>query len=492
MQGEAINKFWENYLEKIKRHDVATKAHRWYVKRVEHYIKAHPSNPLTHHSRDTIEQYLQKLGRNNRLADWQFKQAVEALKILFVDIVGAEWAATFPWDFWLESATELPASHATVARDYSQASDIENYKINNSHFSTSEDRLIIKIHSAFPDHLKNLITQIRSKHYSIRTENAYEQWVARYIAFHAMKDPAGLDGKSVAAFLEYLVIERGVSSSTQSQALCALVFFYKFALDKELGDIGHFSHSKKPRRLPVVLSNKEVTRFFTVISNDTHQLMAGLLYGCGLRLLECVRLRVFDIDFSYNHIFVRNGKGKKDRVVPLPKRLAVDLCDQISYVTKLHEADIKSGFGEVYLPFALSRKYPHACKELGWQYLFPASKLSVDPRSQKTRRHHLHESSLQKQIKSAAKKAHINKRISAHTFRHSFATHLLENGSDIRTVQELLGHADVSTTMIYTHVLNKPGVSVVSPLDYLPDLSGNADVLSKNRVKEPTPIFITT
>ena len=191
------------------------------------------------------------------------------------------------------------------------------------------------------------------------------------------------------------------------------------------------------------------------------------MYGCGLRLMECVRLRIFDVDFAYNQIFIRNAKGNKDRVVPLPRSLVNALQKQIEAVKKIHKEDLENGFGEVYLPYALERKYPNAAKEFGWQYLFPATKVSVDPRSQKVRRHHIYETSLQKQIKLAAKRAGIYKRVTSHTFRHSFATHLLENGSDIRTVQELLGHADVSTTMIYTHVLNKPGVSVVSPLDQM-------------------------
>jgi integron integrase len=478
MQRESIEGFWEIYIAKTKSYNVPHKVVRWYVKRVEEYIKANPSSRLSQHTRDTMENYLQEAGRNHRLADWQFKQIVEALKILFTDIVRSDWAKDFPWGYWMDSASQLPNSHATVARDYHRPADPHQSNKENTALSTSDDRLVQKAQSSYPDYFARLITEIRIKNYSIRTEHAYERWVARYLIFHSMKDPAELDGSAVASFLEYLVIKRQVSSSTQGQALCALVFFYKFVLKIELGDFGHFTHSNKPRRLPVVLSPAEIARLFSAINNDTYRLMAHLLYASGLRLIECIRLRIQDIDFDYSQIIVRNAKGNKDRVVPLPKRLVKALKKQIQYVEKIHQNDLKEGVGEVYLPYALSRKYPNAAKELGWQYLFPASKLSVDPRSNKVRRHHIYETCLQRQIKKAGKKAGINKKINCHALRHSFATHLLENGSDIRTVQELLGHADVSTTMIYTHVLNKPGVSVTSPLDVLdmdPVLSDEQD-----------------
>ena len=282
-----------------------------------------------------------------------------------------------------------------------------------------------------------------------------------------MQDAANLDAKAAREFLEYLVVKRYVSASTQSQALCALVFFYRQVLETELGELGNFTHSKKPRRLPVVLTQAEMANLLTEIEHPIYRLMANLLYGCGMRVLECVRLRVFDVDFNYQQIIVRKAKGDKDRVVPLPKRLTSALREQIDFVKRQHKEDLSDGYGDVYLPYALARKYPNASKDIGWQYLFPSSKLSVDPRSKKTRRHHLYETVLQKHIKKAAHEAGLYKRVSCHSLRHSFATHLLETGYDIRTVQELLGHADVSTTMVYTHVLNKPGVSVLSPLDQL-------------------------
>lgn len=475
MESVAVKRFWDNYIEKTKCYNIPPKSVRWHVKRVEEFIAAHPSVQLSQHTANTVEAYLEQTSRIPRLTDWQFKQIVDALKILFVELVRPNWASDFSWDYWIDAATELPASHGTLARDYHRPPLNDNNKDTNTCLSTSDDPLVKKVRVQYPEHFNKLITQIRMKNYSIRTEHAYENWVARYIAFHSMKDPAELESSAVAYYLEHLVIKRQVASSTQGQALCALVFLYKYVLEKELGDIGHFAHSKKPRRLPVVLSRAETAKLFSEIKNEKYRLMAHLLYACGLRLIECIRLRILDIDFDYSQIIVRNAKGNKDRVVPLPRRLVKALKKQILYVEGKHKDDLKEGYGEVYLPYALARKYPNAPKELKWQYLFPASKLSADPRSNKIRRHHIHENSLQRHIKEASAKAGIHKKVNCHALRHSFATHLLENGSDIRTVQELLGHADVSTTMIYTHVLNKPGLSVTSPLDVLDMDSVSAD-----------------
>jgi integron integrase len=467
-------RLWDDFIGKTKAYEIPHKAVRWYVKHVENYLQACPELSFTQHTAGHVETYLQKLGRNSRVQDWQFKQAVDALRIFFVDLIGIHWATEFPWNYWAESSMQLPDSHATVARDYlplpnQNSTNTQLLKKENCTIEVSSNSgLVNKISVLFPKHFQRLITQVRTKQYSIRTEQAYVNWLARYIAFHDMQDPAKLGAQSIKAYLEYLVVHKNVSGGTQSQALCALVFFYKQVLEIDPGDLGQFTHSRKPRRLPVVLSRNEVAKLFECIDNRKYQLMANLLYGCGLRLLECLRIRIFDIDFDYQQIIVRNAKGGKDRVVPLPNRLKNALQAQVNDVKKLHQQDLVEGFGEVYLPHALSRKYPNAAKETGWQYLFPASKLAVDPRSKKTRRHHIHETVLQKQIKKAAKEAGIYKRVTSHSMRHSFATHLLESGSDIRTVQELLGHADVSTTMIYTHVLNKPGISVLSPFDSLP------------------------
>jgi len=317
-----------------------------------------------------------------------------------------------------------------------------------------------------PKLLDQVRIAIRQRHYSLATEKTYIAWIKRYIFFHHKRHPKEMGKHEIEAFLNFLVLERKVSASTQAQALNALVFLYKQVLELDVGEFKHLQKSKKPKRLPVVLSVSEVGRVLGFLEGR-NRLMAGLLYGSGLRLMECVRLRVQDIDFDYAQLTVRRGKGQKDRVTMLPKSLFDSLQAQLEKVRLLHQQDLQDGFGEVYLPPALSRKYPQAGREWGWQYVFPSSRRSVDPYSGKERRHHIDEKSLQRAVRTAVQKSGISKRASCHTFRHSFATHLLERGYDIRTVQELLGHSDVKTTMIYTHVLNQGGKGVQSPLDCL-------------------------
>ena len=273
-----------------------------------------------------------------------------------------------------------------------------------------------------------------------------------------------LNEKSAEAFLTGLTLRRNVSKSTQNLALTALSFYFKEVLSHSLDNLNHV-RSQRPPKLPVVLCTNEIDRLLGALSG-VHKLMATVMYGTGLRLLECIRLRIKDIDFDYQIIYVRNGKGGKSRRVPLPEKCACALQHQINDSAMLHDADLELGFGRVFLPDALGRKYPNAATEKAWQYVFPSSRLSVDPRTGITRRHHQHESSLQRAIKRAAESANIDKQVNSHCLRHSFATHLLDANYDIRTVQELLGHADVSTTMIYTHVMNRPGIlPVQSPLD---------------------------
>lgn len=317
--------------------------------------------------------------------------------------------------------------------------------------------------------LDQLRDAIRIKHYSYSTEKTYVHWAKRYILFHKAKQgfarhPAEMGAPEIEAFLSHLAQEGSVSASTQNQAFNALLFLYRNVLHIELGATIHALRAKRGQHLPMVLSKHEVSQVLGGMQG-LHQLMARLLYGCGLRLMECLRLRVKDIDFEQSQIVVREGKGEKDRLTMLPTSLVEPLKAQIAFVQKQHASDLFNGFGSVELPFALARKYPNADKEFAWQYVFPSARLSTDPRSGITRRHHLDPSGLQRAVKAATKLARINKPVSPHTFRHCFATHLLEGGYDIRTVQELLGHKDVKTTMIYTHVLNRGPKAIRSPLD---------------------------
>jgi integron integrase len=313
---------------------------------------------------------------------------------------------------------------------------------------------------------KRIRDVVRMRNYSIRTEQTYLEWCGKFLRFHGCGSPEQLGEESVKVYMSYLALGKEVAVSTQRQALNSIMFMFKQVFELELGEFGDFVKAKRPKRIPVVLSVGEVRALLSNMKG-VRALMAGLMYGSGFRLMECLRLRVGDVDFGYGQIMVRDGKGRKDRVVPLPARYAERLKKQVAMVEKLHKADLLAGFGDVYLPDTLAKKNPNAARELKWQYLFPAAKLSVDDRTGRTRRHHAHESTIQKAVKRAAALADIRKRVSCHTLRHSFATHLLEGGADIRTVQELLGHSDVSTTMIYTHVMNRPGVTVRSPADLL-------------------------
>ena len=315
-----------------------------------------------------------------------------------------------------------------------------------------------------PRLLDQVRDKIRLKHYSYRTEQSYIAWIKRFIFFHDRQHPDTMGEKEIESFLTFLAVKRNVAASTQNQALCALLFLYKEVLGRELAWMDSMQRAKRPARLPVVLTSSEVQNLLDCLEGRAW-LMASLLYGAGLRLMECVRLRIKDVEFTRHEIIVREGKGGKDRVTMLPASLVKPLQSHLEKAKVLHARDLAAGFGDVYLPFALAQKYPNAGKEWGWQYVFPASKRSIDPYSGKERRHHIDEQALQRAIKKAVKAAEIHKPASCHTLRHSFATHLLQAGYDIRTVQELLGHKDVSTTMIYTHVLNKGGKGVVSPLD---------------------------
>lgn len=305
---------------------------------------------------------------------------------------------------------------------------------------------------------------IRLKHYSYQTEKTYIYWIRRYILFHNKRHPKDMGGTDIEAFLTHLAVNEKVAASTQNQALHAILFLYREVMKQELDLKVDAVRAKKSKSPPTVLIKEETTAIIQQLSG-VYQLVIKLLYGTGLRLTEGLQLRVKDVDFAQNQITVRDTKGNESRVTMLPASIAEELKIHLQSVKLLHQQDLQKGFGSVYLPFALERKYPHASREWVWQFIFPSDRISQDPRSQIIRRHHLHESGLQKALKQGVRKAGVEKRVSCHTFRHSFATHLLQNNYDIRTVQEFLGHKDVKTTMIYTHVLNRGGQGVRSPLD---------------------------
>jgi len=437
--------FWEAYRGCAEENRVRPDRSPFYVKWTKDFANFLPEKPLKDRSRNDIEAFLADLGKRRGIADWQVRQAEHALKILYEIFLPRytpeRQAAVGP-------TGKHPAQKAIARAD------------------GFRDRVIPgEVERQFPELLEAAKTEIRIRHYSYRTETTYLDWVRRFIAFHEYANPRGLEASTaVKAYLDYLAVEREVAASTQNQALNALVFFYGQVLGKPVREIEEFVRAKRPRRLPEVMTQDEVQTLLSSMSGVT-ELMAGLMYGSGMRLMECVRLRVKDIDFAQHQIMVRDGKGQKDRVTMLPERFSGPLKEHLARVKTIYEQDLAQGTAGVYIWAALERKYPNAGREWIWQYVFPAKSLSVDPRSGKVRRHHINENLVQKAVKEAAVRGAINKKVSCHTLRHSFATHLLEAHYDIRTVQELLGHANVVTTMIYTHVLNRPGISVKSPAD---------------------------
>ena len=454
---DPTTRFFDNYLTCLRKKSVPEKQWRWYVKRVEAFIKAQKGRRIKTLSGAEIDGYLETIGRESSLAGWQFRQCVDAIRILYCELLSTPAGQEVDWRYWADSARDLGADHPTTAR---RLTPDELYYLK-SRRSTGP---LNQVRGRHHDLLVQFASEIRRRGYAWRTEQTYEQWICRFILYCRDTPPADTGAAEVSAFLNHLSIQRRVSASTQNQALNALVFLFQQVLGRQLGELDALVRAKRPRNLPVVLSRKEVSALLAQLQG-TQRLVTSLLYGSGMRLLEGLRLRVQDIDFDYRRIHVHHAKGKKDRYVPLPGILIDELLCQIEMVRQLHERDMAAGHGEVQLPDALARKYPNAGHELKWQFLFPSGRLAVDPRGGTIRRHHLHESTVQKAVKRAAAAGHINKRIGCHTLRHSFATHLIEDGYDIRTVQELLGHADVSTTMIYTHVLNRGGRGVRSPLD---------------------------
>ena len=442
-QATAAQGFWDAFKACLEENRIRPDRSSFYVKWAQAFVDVLPGKKLRDRSREDIESFLEDLRNRPGIEEWQVRQAEHSMKILYQEFLPG----------YVPAQTSAPprSDPATGTRS------------KNNPF---RDRVVPgEVERLFSPLLHALRTEIRGRHYSIRTETAYLDWVRRFIAFYGYADPKSMDGTvEVKEYLDFLAMEREVAASTQNQALNALVFFFKNALHKPFGEMDAFVRAKRPQRLPEVMTKEEVQALFAQMEGVT-ALMAGLIYGGGLRLMECLRLRVKDIDFARRQILVRDGKGQKDRITMLADRFSEPLKSQLERARAVYEADRAQGTSEVYIWPALARKYPNSGREWIWQYVFPAKSLSVDPRSGKVRRHHIHESLVQKAVKSAALRSGVTKKVSCHTLRHSFATHLLEAGYDIRTVQELLGHADVSTTMIYTHVLNRPGLSVRSPAD---------------------------
>jgi integron integrase len=455
--SQQAQRFWERYINLLHDQSIGPPADRWHVRWAEEFIEALNGQRLADQTADSVSRYLSRLGQKPGIQDWQFRQAVVAIRILFSMVKPERWGQ-FDWDYWIASSTSLPPSHPTIAREPASASAASSRRLS--------ETLVSRLTGGNRELAVALSAAIRTRGLSIRTEKSYVHWLCRFVLYCDGRPLQELGAAEVKGFLEHLAVSRNVAASTQNQALNALVFFFSHVLNRPLGEIGTFARAKRPKHLPTVLTPSEVKRVLSQL-DGVHFLIASLLYGTGMRLMECMRLRVQDVDFQRNSIIVRRGKGGKDRTVPLPGCVVDGLRWHLEQVRQLHESDLAAGFGEVFLPDALAVKYPNAAREWIWQFVFPSGRLSVDSRSGKTRRHHLHEDSVQKAIRAAVATAGLDKRASCHTMRHSFATHLLERGHDIRTVQELLGHADVSTTMIYTHVLNRGGHGVVSPLDHL-------------------------
>jgi len=437
VKAERVKQFWDAYRACVEEHHIPPQRSGYYVRWVREFIDFQPETKLRDRSATDIETFLKFLAEQAGAADWQAKQAAYALRLLYEQ-------------FLPNYRPDAPDGQPKVAES-----------------KTFRDRILPgeaeRRHGAL---LQQLRTVVRELHYSYKTETAYLEWVRRFLAFHDYADPRQLaPATAVREYLDYLAGVRYVAASTQNQALSALVFLYGQVLRVPVGDLGDFQRAKRPRRVPEVMTRSEVQSLLDQLAGTT-KLMALLMYGGGLRLNECQQLRVKDVDVERRQITVREGKGQKDRVTVLPEKAVAPMQAHLASVKTLHDRDLAAGHGDVFIWPALARKYPSAAKEWGWQFVFPARAFSTDPRSGAVRRHHQHESLIQKAVKVAARKAGIVRPVGCHTLRHSFATHLLEAGSDIRTVQELLGHANVETTMIYTHVLNRPGVAPVrSPLD---------------------------
>jgi len=462
--NEGTDPAWLRRLWELQRVPLpAEKLHWWsiHVQRFLRFVRRHPEEGPVE---VLIEHFLADLDlQNPPVGEWQRDQIRKALDVFRRGI--QNWHLETDEQGQLRPAFRLkttgPGVEARVSeevRDGSVGSDRLDRSLDTGRSAPAGLR------PAAESWLERFQACMRLRRYSLRTEESYREWICRFLSFHEGADPAALSEEEVREFLEYLAVARNVSASTQNQALSAILFLYGTVLDRPLGDLKEVVRARRPQRLPVVLSRNEVQRLLDVMEG-TLGLIARVLYGTGLRLMEGLRLRVKDLDFDRGQIVVREGKGDKDRIVMLPASLREPLRTHLARVRVLWESDRAGGLPGVWMPDALDTKYPEAGKEWVWMWVFPAKRLAVDPRTGIQRRHHAHETAVQRAVKSAAGLARIEKKVACHTLRHSFATHLLERGTDLRSVQELLGHNSVETTQIYTHVMRRPGIGVVSPLD---------------------------
>lgn len=469
-EAKSVN--WNKFIELVRRHTPKPDAPRWYVFRAEQFLRSVGRRALSELEPRDIVHYFESVKQGETLKQWQFLQAVDSIRFL-CQTVGVRWLDEVDWAFLRESAPLQGETDSSL--DCSPASNAART------WAANSSATLPTIKRRFLDHFEALSIEIRRREYSLRTDQAYSDWLARLVLFCGQRDPELLNADDIRAYLEHLAVVHNVAASTQNQALNALVFFYDQVLNRNIGGVEQFARAKRRKPLPVALTVLEVNQLLEHLEGR-HLLLASLLYGSGMRLLECVRLRVQDIDFGCRQITVRGGKGRKDRVVPLPVTLAERLKVELEITKQLHQRDLAHGLGEVALPAALATATPEVAREWGWQFAFPSGRISFDPRTGRNHRHHMHESGLQKAVKQASRAAGIVKNVGCHTLRHTFATHLLDAGTDIRTVQELLGHSEVSTTLIYTRSVLRGWRVARSPAD---------ETLSKNwRVRETHPNYV--
>jgi integron integrase len=458
--NQTVSPARREFIQRISSLSIKPTARDYYVRWAELWTKAHG-----HQSAERTQAYFDALGRSTHLADWQFRQAIDAARILACDVLAIPWASSFPWQSLIDQARSLEPDHRTLARETIPVTALpRSVGILPTSLPVDFDpeAELIKLIDA-------LRRAVRLKGRAVATEETYVYWNRRFIRFCFQKlgqAPFDAGPSAISAYLEFLALERNVAPATQHQALNAMVFLVKNVFGIEDFTLDHFTPAAGQRRPPVVMTREEVRSVFARME-DPWKLAAQVMYGSGLRLMEAMSLRVKDLDFGQGTITIHDGKGGKHRIVTLPKALEERLKQHLSTLQEKHLSDLAVGAGDVHMSETLLRKWPNATREWVWQYVFPAATLCPHPRTGKIARYHLHDDSMARQVREAVRKTGIPKRITSHTFRHSFATHLLESGTDIRTVQSLLGHADVSTTMIYLHVMKRPGAGAPSPLDNL-------------------------